>query len=198
MSSCSSCCAHYCADRGESVWTGLMSSFPPARTIMKTETCARPHARTSDLIAISASLLCTHVHCRHMSSCWTGRWHLRAACTTHLASAVALEMHGFMHCGANGCNFYLDVVYASLLIVIAPAGRPHLVKFYFSTGRPERRAYILVPDLHGVHSSNNLVHSSNNSTKLLLPGARKPICSTVGSQTRPPCSRCCWPSWPAQ
>ena len=117
MSSCSSCCAHYCAGRGESVWTGLMSSFPPARTIMKTETCARPHARTSDLIAISASLLCTHVHCRHMSSCWTGRWHLRAAWTTHLASAVALEMHGFMHCGANGCN-YLDVVYASLLIVI--------------------------------------------------------------------------------
>ena len=117
MSSCSSCCAHYCAGRGESVWTGLMSSFPPARTIMKTETCARPHARTSDFIAISASLLCTHVHCRHMSSCWTGRWHLRAACTTHLASAVALEMHGFMHCGAHGCN-YLDVVYASLLIVI--------------------------------------------------------------------------------
>ena len=40
--------------------------------------------------------------------------------------------------------------------VIAPAGRPHLVKFYFSTGRPERRAYILVPDLHGVHSSNSV------------------------------------------
>ena len=84
-----------------------------------------------------------------------------------------------------------------LLNLIAPAGRPHLVKFYFSTGRPERRAYILVPDLHGVHSSNNSVHSSNNSTKLLLPGARKPICGTIGNQTRPPCSRCCWPSWPA-
>ena len=89
-------------------------------------------------------------------------------------------------------------VFATNFCIIAPAGRPHLVKFYFSTGRPERRVYILVPDLHGVHSSNNLVHSSNNSTKLLLPGARKPICGTVGSQTRPPCSRCCWPSWPAQ
>ena len=34
----------------------------------------------------------------------------------------------------------------------------HVVKFYFSTaGRPERRAYILVADVHGVHSSNNLV-----------------------------------------
>ena len=30
--------------------------------------------------------------------------------------------------------------------LIAPAGRPHLVKFYFSTGRPERRVYILLGD----------------------------------------------------
>ena len=94
------------------------------------------------------------------------------------------------------CVFDLIEYFTSHLI--APAGRPHLVKFYFSTGRPERRVYILLPDLHGVHSSNNLVHSSNNSTKLLLRGARKSISGTVGSQTRPPCSRCCWPSWPAQ
>ena len=68
MSSCSSCCAHYRVGRGESVWTCLMSSFPPARTIMVMETCARPHARTSDFIAISVGLLCTHIHCRHMSA----------------------------------------------------------------------------------------------------------------------------------
>ena len=39
-------------------------------------------------------------------------------------------------------------------------------------GRPEQRAYIVLPDLHLVHSSNNvnLVHNSNNSTKMLLPG----------------------------
>ena len=68
MSSCSSCSAWCRAGRGESVRTCLMSSFPPAGTAPRTETCARPHARTSDLIAISASLLCTHIHCRHMSS----------------------------------------------------------------------------------------------------------------------------------
>ena len=68
MCSCSSCSAWCRAGRGESVRTCLMSSFPPAGTARMTETCARPHARTSDFIAISAGLLCTHIHCRHMSA----------------------------------------------------------------------------------------------------------------------------------
>ena len=104
--------------------------------------------------------------------------------------------------------------------IVAPAGRPHLVKFYFSTGRPERRVYILVPDLHGVHSSNNLVHSSNNTGVVLnccylglenlstLPLVAKPdllalaaagprgqhsdVCATTAGQDAPPGSPWAW------
>lgn len=38
--------------------------------------------------------------------------------------------------------------------VIAPARRPHLVQFYFSPERPERRDYIVVGVDDRVHSSD--------------------------------------------
>ena len=81
MSSCSSCSAWCRTGRGEYVRTCLMRSFPPAGSAPRTETCTRPHARTSDFIAISVGLLGGLVHCRRMPSCRTG-WRRHGAAQT--------------------------------------------------------------------------------------------------------------------
>ena len=104
MSSCSSCSAWCRTGWGEYVRTCLMRSFPPTGSAPRTETCTRPHARTSDFIAISVGLLGGLVHCRRMPSCRTGRRRHGAAQTALLSSAAVLEVRQFMDCGANGGN----------------------------------------------------------------------------------------------
>ena len=92
-------------------------------------------------------------------------------------------------CYANHSHCYGVMRMTCVVDVIAIAWRPHLVMFYFSTGRPERRAYIVMGVDDRVHSSKVVVKGIG---AFLLHWGSKGVRGTVGSRTRSPCSRCCW------